>query len=87
MNIINKLANLLELLVVRFPKPPYWVEIKTQNPTCTYYFGHFNHLLAAKLMQQGYIKDLIEEKATVVSVKLRQCNPQQLTITETKEYS
>jgi hypothetical protein len=80
MNITYKLAELLDLLVFNSPKPPYWMEIKTKNPACTYYFGHFNSPLAAKLMKQGYIKDLIEEEAIVESVKLKQCEPHQLTI-------
>ena len=77
------ISDLLDLLVFRSPKPPYWVEIKTINPSCTYYFGHFNHPLAAKIMQKGYIDDLIEEKAIIASVKIEQCQPEELTIDET----
>lgn len=82
MNIVYKIAELLELLVFESPKPPYWIEIKTENPICTYYFGHFDHPLAAKLMQQGYIDDLIDEDAIVVSVKIKQCQLDKLTIVE-----
>ena len=85
MKIPDRLAELLDFLVFHSPNPPYWVEIKTKHPTCTYYFGHFNHPLAARLMQQGYIKDLIDEKAIVVSVKIKRCQPEQLTIVETEE--
>lgn len=80
MSITFKIAELLDLLVFHSPKPPYWIEIKTNNPTCVYYFGHFNHPLAAKLMQHGYIEDLVDEKAIVVSVKIKRCEPEQLTI-------
>ena len=85
MSITYKIADLLDLLVLKSPKPPYWIEIKTKNPTCVYYFGHFNHPLAAKLMQQGYIKDLIDEAAVIVSVRIKQCNPKELTIIEIEE--
>ena len=84
MSITYKIANLLDLLVFDSPKPPYWIEIKTENPTCTYYFGHFAYSLTAKLMQHGYIKDLLEEKAIVVSAEIKQCQPEQLTIIEEK---
>ena len=80
-----KIAELLDSLVFHSPKPPYWVEIKTNNPTCIYYFGHFDNPLAAKLMQQGYIKDLLNEGATVVSVKIKRCEPEQLTIIEAEK--
>ena len=82
MNITCKLAELLDWLVFDKSKAPYWIEIQTKNPTCTYYFGHFNHPLAAKIMEQGYIRDLIEEKAIVTSIKLKRENPERLTIIE-----
>lgn len=80
MNITCKIADLLDSLVFPSPKLPYWVEIETDNPSCTYYFGHFAHPLAAKLMQHGYIKDLHDEQAIVASVKIKRCQPEQLTI-------
>lgn len=86
MNITYKLAELLDLLVVNSPQVPYWIEITTENPTCVYYFGHFDNPLSAKLMQQGYIQDLIEEDAVVVSVKLKQCEPDSLIIMETDDH-
>lgn len=87
MSMTYKIAELLDLLVFHSPKPPYWIEIKTKNPICTYYFGHFEHPLAAKLMQQGYIQDLIDEKAIVVSAKIQQCQPDRLTVVETEKNS
>ena len=85
MSITFKIAELLDLLVFHSPKPPYWIEIKTYNPSCIYYFGHFDNPLAAKLMQQGYIKDLIDESAIIVSVKVKRCEPEKLTIIGAKE--
>ena len=84
-SITLKIAELLDSLVFHSPKPPYWVEIKTNNPPCIYYFGHFDHPLAAKLMQQGYIEDLLDEEATVVSVKIKRCKPEQLTIIQAEK--
>lgn len=72
------------MLVFNSSKPPYWIEIKTNNPACIYYFGHFDNLLAAKLMQQGYIKDLLEEKAVIVSVKIKRCELEDFTIIKTE---
>ena len=83
MDLAYKIAELLDFLVFYSPQPPYWIEIKTRNPSCTYYFGHFNSPLAAELMKQGYIQDLIDEDAIVVSVKTKQCQPDNLTIYET----
>ena len=80
MSITYKLSELLDLFTFYGSSLPYWLEIKTKNPTCTYYFGRFNHPLAAKLMQQGYIQDLIEEEAIVTSIKLKRCDPEKLTI-------
>jgi hypothetical protein len=82
-SITFKIAELLDLLVFYSPKPPYWIEIKTNNPTYVYYFGHFDSPLAAKLMEKDYIDDLIDESAIVVSVKIKQCQPEELTIDET----
>lgn len=87
MNFTYRLAEFIDWLVFRAPQPPYWLEIKTQNPDCTYYFGHFDTPLAARLMQHGYIKDLIEEEAIVVSIELKQCEPIQLTIVDTEKKS
>ena len=36
-------------------------------------------------MQQGYIKDLLDEGATVVSVKIKRCKPEQLTIIQAEK--
>ena len=86
MDIVYKIAELLDFLVFDSPKPPYWIEIKTRNPSCTYYFGHFDSPIAAKLMEQGYIQDLIDEDAVVISVKTKQCRPEKLTVVETINY-
>ena len=44
-------------------KIPWWVEISTTIPRCTYFFGPFDSVKEAKQEQTGYIDDLVQEKA------------------------
>lgn len=64
----------------KLDKPNWWIEIRTANPLCAYYFGAFESCTAAALAQHGYILDLLTEKATILSVEIKQCRPQHLTI-------
>ncbi|NEQ70376.1 MAG: DUF1816 domain-containing protein [Symploca sp. SIO2D2] len=66
--------------VLGFSGLPYWVEIVTDNPGCTYYFGPFVSTQEADTAKAGYIEDLEEESAKIVSVKVRRCQPDNLTI-------
>lgn len=59
---------------------PYWVEIKTQQPKCLYYFGPFSSRSEAHKRQHGYVEDLIAEKAIGISVEIKRCLPTRLTI-------
>ena len=61
-------------------EPNWWIEIRTNNPSCIYYFGAFDSFTAAALAQYGYILDLQDEGAKIISVKIEKCEPQQLTI-------
>ena len=63
-------------------KTPWWIEIQTKIPHCTYYFGPFDSLKEAQGHQPGYIEDLVEEKAQGISVKIKQNKPTLLTICE-----
>ncbi len=58
----------------------WWIEIITANPTCVYYFGAFTYPWEAEWFKRGYMQDLEEEKAEIVSIKVRRCQPQSLTI-------
>lgn len=58
----------------------FWVEIVTDNPRCTYYFGPFLSDQEAKTAQGGYIEDLENEGAKVVSLNIKRCKPTNLTI-------
>ncbi|MBL1209081.1 DUF1816 domain-containing protein [Geminocystis sp. GBBB08] len=57
-----------------------WLEITTENPRCTYYFGPFLTPKEALQEQHGYIEDLTEEGAKSIVVRMRRCKPRILTI-------
>ena len=61
---------------------PFWINITTKQPNCIYYFGPFDSYAKAKQMHHGYIKDLVEEKAIGISVKIERCLPAKLTISD-----
>ena len=49
----------------------WWLEVVTEQPKCTYYFGPFVSAKEAELAQPGYIEDLHHEEA------LGKCDRQQ----------
>ncbi|BAQ60729.1 hypothetical protein GM3708_1135 [Geminocystis sp. NIES-3708] len=57
-----------------------WLEINTDNPRCTYYFGPFLTPKEAILEQDGYIEDLTQEGAKTIVVVVKRCKPRDLTI-------
>lgn len=69
------LTNLLQVIGLA-----WWVEIITDRPQCTYYFGPFlseNEAIAAK---SGYLEDLEQEGAQGIQVRVKRCKPNNLTI-------
>lgn len=58
----------------------WWLEVVTQQPQCTYYFGPFDSSEEALSSQAGYLEDLKEEGATGISVQVKWCKPDVLTI-------
>lgn len=60
----------------------HWVEIVTQVPRCTYYFGPFMGAKEAEQAQRGYLDDLNGEGAQGITVKIKRCRPQDLTVFE-----
>lgn len=58
----------------------WWVEITTENPRCTYYFGPFPSLKVAQSYKGGYIEDLQQEGAQNIAVTIKRCKPTNLTI-------
>ncbi|HBE19878.1 MAG TPA: hypothetical protein DEG17_19000 [Cyanobacteria bacterium UBA11149] len=58
----------------------WWVEISTTQPQVIYYFGPFDSFEEAKDFQGGYIEDLEEEGAIGITVEIKWCSPDNLTI-------
>ena len=61
---------------------PWWVKIVTVKPECIYYFGPFDSQSEAIASQSGYMEDLTAEKATGISIEIKQDRPQLLTISD-----
>ncbi|MBW4446739.1 MAG: DUF1816 domain-containing protein [Spirirestis rafaelensis WJT71-NPBG6] len=76
--------NLKETLINTFDNfgLAWWVEIGTQKPNCTYYFGPFLSSSEAKASIKGYIEDLEVEGAQGIAVNVKRCKPSTLTIAE-----
>jgi hypothetical protein len=60
----------------------WWIEIVTQNPKCTYYFGPFLSSTEAKAAVKGYVEDLEQEGAQGIAIDVKRCKPEVLTIAE-----
>lgn len=63
----------------------WWVEVETQNPRCTYYFGPFLNATDAKVAIKGYVEDLETEGAQGITVNVKRCKPNTLTIIHIQE--
>lgn len=68
----------LELL--HFIGLAWWVEIGTDRPNCTYYFGPFASATEAGNHISGYVEDLEDEAAEGIQVALKRGKPIQITI-------
>jgi len=66
--------------ILQFLGLAFWVEIVTDNPNCTYYFGPFSTEQEAALSKSGYVEDLETEGAQGISVSVKRCKPTDLTI-------
>lgn len=71
----ENLIKLLEIIGLAF-----WIEIKTDKPTCIYYFGPFLTANEAQNAQNGYIEDLQNEGTQGISINIKRCKPHTLTI-------
>ena len=58
----------------------WWVEISTEIPRCSYYFGPFSKAEDAEVAKHGYIEDLEQEGAQGIEVNVRRCKPSILTL-------
>lgn len=66
--------------ILQFLGLAFWVEIVTDNPRCTYYFGPFVNEKEANAAKSGYVEDLESEGAQGISVKVKRCKPSNLTV-------
>ncbi len=66
--------------IIEFLGLAFWVEIVTDNPKCTYYFGPFMGAKEAQAAKSGYIEDLENEGAQGIAVTVKRCKPSNLTI-------
>lgn len=58
----------------------WWVEVGTETPQCTYYFGPFSSHEEAQEEAPGYLEDLTLEGAQGINTEVKRCKPSQLTI-------
>ncbi|GAB4137466.1 MAG: DUF1816 domain-containing protein [Cyanobacteria bacterium J069] len=63
----------------------WWVEITTDAPRCTYYFGPFASATEAEALKGGYVEDLMQEGAQGIRLSVKRCKPTNLTIYDEKE--
>lgn len=66
--------------ILQFLGLAFWVEIVTDNPNCTYYFGPFSTEEEATSSRAGYVEDLENEGAQGILVNIKRCKPTDLTI-------
>jgi hypothetical protein len=59
-----------------------WIEVVTESPRCTYYFGPFATASEAEAAKLGYLEDLESEGATGIAVLIKRCKPEKLTVYE-----
>jgi Domain of unknown function (DUF1816) len=78
MNFSEKVESFLLLLLEPLGLA-WWIEVSTDHPCCTYFFGPFATAKNAKLAQFGYLEDLAQEGSQINSVEVRQCHPRLLT--------
>jgi hypothetical protein len=62
----------------------WWLEVRTINPICIYFFGPFEHQSEAESSQEGFFQDLESENAWVLYSNVKLDNPRQLTIDATE---
>jgi hypothetical protein len=58
----------------------WWLEIVTERPDCTYYFGPFVSAKEAEVASSGYLEDLQQEGVEGIAFEIKQCQPVALTI-------
>lgn len=82
MNLSKMWKESLVISVLEQLKLAMWVEIVTDMPQCTYYFGPFASCASAQKAVSGYVEDLKQESAQVIAVTFKRFQPKALTIEE-----
>lgn len=76
--------NELWLNTLEFLGLAWWVEIVTDSPSCTYYFGPYGSASEAEAEKQGFVEDLEQEGTRSIKVEIKRCKPTELTIFDEK---
>ena len=64
----------------------HWLEITTEQPECTYYFGPYLSHKEAEMAKPGFIEDLNNEGEQNIKVTFKRCRtPEELTIFDESE--
>ncbi|MEO0406757.1 MAG: DUF1816 domain-containing protein [Cyanobacteria bacterium P01_A01_bin.135] len=58
----------------------WWIEVKTEDPSYTYYFGPFAAQDEAEAAKSGYVQDLQQEGAQNIQAAVKRIKPEQLTV-------
>ncbi|MEM8777858.1 MAG: DUF1816 domain-containing protein [Cyanobacteria bacterium P01_G01_bin.49] len=76
------------LKILNFIGMAYWVEVITDSPQCTYYFGPFSNQQEADGACDGYLEDLESEGAKGIKAVVKRCKqPTNLTVfNEVEDY-
>ena len=80
MNLSKMPKESLVISVLERLKLALWIEIVTEQPQCTYYFGPFACAKTAQKAVSGYIEDLEQESAQLIAVTFKRFAPKKLTI-------
>jgi hypothetical protein len=72
--------NELWLNTLEFLGLAWWIEVTTESPNCTYFFGPYVSAREAEAAQAGFIEDLEQEGARNIQAEVKRCRPTQLTI-------
>ncbi len=79
---MNTITSSVRKLVLNLPRIGFgnwWVEVTTSDPSCIYYFGPFLNFDEASDRCPGYIQDLINEGAQMISPVIKCGHPAELT--------
>jgi hypothetical protein len=79
MSLTNNVKDMFTVLLEQLGMA-VWIEVVTDAPRCTYYFGPFSSFPEAEAALPGYREDLEAEGAVVVGLVTRRCKPDLLTI-------